>query len=158
VVCRSVIAAILWRQPCEITPVAKRVPNRYAALMDHYDCEAERTNARCANENGDVESSNGHLKDRIEQALLLRGSRNFESREEYVQFVEQLVTRANGNRQNKYSDDLAHLNRLPAEQLDTDDLMLGVKVSRSSTIRIRIKHVFRPQSADRQSRRCSHRC
>jgi hypothetical protein len=88
--------------------------------MDHYDCEAERTNARCANENGDVESSNGHLKDRIEH--------------------------------------LAHLNRLPAEQLDTDDLMLGVKVSRSSTIRIRIKHVFRPQSADRQSRRCSHRC
>jgi hypothetical protein len=115
----------------------KTLTDRYAALMSHYDCEAERTNARCANENGDVESSNRHLKDRIEQALLLRGSRNFESREEYVQFVEQLVTRANGNRQKKYRDDLAHLNRLPAEQLDTDDLMLGMKVSRSSTIRIR---------------------
>jgi len=50
--------------------------------MNYYHCEAERTNARCANENGDVESSNGHLKDRIDQALLLRGSRNFDSREE----------------------------------------------------------------------------
>ena len=38
--------------------------------MSYYNCEAERTNARCANENGDVESSNGHLKDRIDQAAL----------------------------------------------------------------------------------------
>jgi len=36
--------------------------------MSYYSCEAERTNARCANENGDVESSNGHLKERIDQA------------------------------------------------------------------------------------------
>ena len=44
---------------------------RYTALMEHYHCEAERTNTRCANENGDVESSNGHLMDRLNQALLL---------------------------------------------------------------------------------------
>ena len=49
----------------------KQLTERYADLMDHYGCEAERTNAKCANENGDVESSNGHLKDRIDQALML---------------------------------------------------------------------------------------
>jgi len=46
----------------------RELTERYAALMSYYSCEAERTNARCANENGDVESSNGHLKDRIDQA------------------------------------------------------------------------------------------
>ena len=105
--------------------------------MSYYSCEAERTNARCANENGDVESSNGHLKDRIDQALLLRGSRSFDSREEYVAFVEDLVKRANGNRRKNFLDDLAHLNRLPDERLDTDDIIKGVRVSRSSTITVR---------------------
>lgn len=38
---------------------------RYSALMQHYGCHPEKTNARCANENGDVESSNHHLKQRI---------------------------------------------------------------------------------------------
>lgn len=36
-----------------------------------------------------------HLKDRIDQPLLLRGSRDFPNHEEYVAFVEQLVTRIN---------------------------------------------------------------
>ena len=115
----------------------KELTERYAALMGYYNCEAERTNARCANENGDVESSNGHLKDRIDQALLLRGSRNFDSREEYVAFVEDLVKRANDNRRKKFLDDLAHLNRLPDQPLDTDDIVKGVRVSRSSTINVR---------------------
>ena len=114
----------------------RELTERYAALMSYYNCEAERTNARCANENGDVESSNGHLKDRIEQALLLRGSRSFDSREEYVDFVENLVKRANDNRRKNFLDDLAHLNRLPDERLDTDDIQKGVKVSSSSTIRV----------------------
>ena len=105
--------------------------------MTYYNCEAERTNARCANENGDVESSNGHLNDRIEQALLLRGSRNFDSREEYVAFVEDIVKRANDNRRKKFLDDLAHLNRLPDQPLDTDDIVKGVRVSSSSTISMR---------------------
>ena len=115
----------------------RELTERYAALMSYYSCEAERTNARCANENGDVESSNGHLKDRIEQALLLRGSRSFDSREEYVAFVEDLVKRANDNRRKNFLDDLAHLNRLPDERLDTDDIIKGVRVSRSSTINVR---------------------
>ena len=73
--------------------------------MSYYNGEAERTNPRCANENGDVEVSNGHLKDRIDQALMLRGSRNFETREAYVTFVEDLIKRANANWRKKFLDD-----------------------------------------------------
>ena len=40
---------------------------RYQALMNYYGCEPERINVRCANENGDVESSHGHFKTRIDQ-------------------------------------------------------------------------------------------
>jgi len=69
----------------------KTLTDRYASLMEYYSCQGEKTNARCANENGDVESSHGHLKDRIDQALLLRGSRDFASRDDYMQFVEELV-------------------------------------------------------------------
>jgi len=115
----------------------RELTERYAALMSYYNCDAERTNARCANENGDVESSNGHLKDRIDQALLLRGSRTFETREAYVAFVEELIKRANDNRRKKFLEDLAHLNRLPDQRLDTDDIIKGIRVSRSSTINVR---------------------
>ena len=115
----------------------KTLTDRYAALMDHYRCEAERTNARCANENGDVESSNGHLKDRIDQGLLLRGSRDFASRDEYVTFVEELIRRANANRSKRFLEEQACFNRLPAERLDTDDFLSDIRVSRSSTIQVR---------------------
>ena len=111
--------------------------NRYAALLDFYGCKGERTNARCANENGDVESQNGHLKDRIDQALLLRGSRDFASREEYVRFVEAIIVRANSHRASRFAEEKAQLRPLPTERLDTDDVVPGVSVRSSSTIQVR---------------------
>ncbi len=110
---------------------------RYAALMDHYGCTAQRTNARCANENGDVESQNGHLKDRIDQALLLRGSREFASRDEYMIFVQDIVQRANATRQQRLAEERLTLQCLPEGRLDTDDQLRGIRVSKSSTINVR---------------------
>ncbi len=60
--------------------------------MDHYGCVAQRTNARCVCEDGDDKSQNGHIKDRIDQTLLLRGSRDFVSRDEYMSFVQEIST------------------------------------------------------------------
>jgi len=116
---------------------AKLHTDRYTALMEHYRCQPERTNPRCANENGDVESQNGHLKNRIDQALLLRGSRQFAAREEYVAFVEQIIDKANANRRKRFAEEQAKLARLPDYRLDTDDRLAGIKVSRSSTIQVR---------------------
>ena len=115
----------------------KTLTDRYAALMDHYRCEAERTNARCANENGDVESSNRHIKDRIDQALLLRGSRDFTNRDEYVNFVEEIISRANTNRSERFLEERAAFGPLPEQRLDTDDFLPDIRVSRSSTIQVR---------------------
>ena len=110
---------------------------RYTALMQHYGCQAERTNARCANENGDVESSNNHLKQRLDQALLLRGSRSFDSRADYMSFVEMVVAQANTQRQNRFAHEQAALERLPNDRLDVADLLSGVRVNSSSTIQVR---------------------
>lgn len=38
-----------------------------------------------------MESSNGHLKNAIDQALLIRGSRDFPNREDYAKFVENVI-------------------------------------------------------------------
>ena len=46
-------------------------------------------------ENGDCESAHGHLKRRIRQHLLLRGSRDFASEEEYDRFLIGVLESAN---------------------------------------------------------------
>jgi len=119
----------------------KELTARYAALMDHYGTKPERINVRCANENGDVESSHGHLKNRIDQALLLRGSRDFASREDYMDFVQSLIIRGNDARQDRYAIELSHLGRLPNSKLDTDDILRGIPVGSSSTINVK-KNVY----------------
>jgi hypothetical protein len=43
----------------------------YEALRDHYGIEPTRNNRGVAHENGSIESPHGHLKQAIEDALLL---------------------------------------------------------------------------------------
>lgn len=49
---------------------------RYAGLCAHYGMAASRNNRGIAHENGAIEAAHGHLKRAVEDALLLRGSRN----------------------------------------------------------------------------------
>jgi len=51
---------------------------RYAALCSHYGMAASRNNRGVAHENGAIEAAHGHLKRALEDALLLRGSRDFD--------------------------------------------------------------------------------
>ncbi len=53
----------------------------------------EKQRGEGINQNGSVESAHGHLKQRIRQALLLRGNNDFSSLNEYRQFVTQQVLR-----------------------------------------------------------------
>ena len=55
----------------------------YEAVLAHYGVEATRTNPRSSHENGVVEQRHRRLKNALDQALILRGSRDFESEEEY---------------------------------------------------------------------------
>src|SRR5262249_27988485 len=64
---------------------------RYEALCAHYRMEPTRNNRGVAHENGSIESPHGHLKQAIEDALLLRGSRDFDDLQAYRRFVDEVV-------------------------------------------------------------------
>ncbi len=111
--------------------------SRYQDLMSHYRVDPQRINVRKANENGDIESSHGHLKTVIDQALLLRGSRDFATREEYDSFLSQVVGRRNASRSEKLQAELAVLAELPPAQVDYRTPFKGIRVSSSSTIQVK---------------------
>ena len=57
---------------------------RYEAVMAHYEVVPQAINAGKGHENGDAEQSHHRFKRAVGQALLLRGSRDFPSREAYA--------------------------------------------------------------------------
>ena len=69
----------------------KEFTARYQGLMNHYALQMEKIQPRQANENGDVESSHNHFKTAVDQALMMRGSRDFERIEAYVEFLDSIV-------------------------------------------------------------------
>lgn len=108
---------------------------RYRGLLDHYGLAGERINVRQPHENGDSESSHGHFKTAVDQALLLRGSRDFASREEYLRFLHEVVAARNAGRRERHAEELAVLGPLPAQRLDSC-LRLPVRVDTGSLIHI----------------------
>ncbi len=86
---------------------------RYQALLDHYSLTAQKIQAGKANENGDVEQSHNQFKKALDQALMLRGSRDFVSRQEYERFVGELIDQLNAGRRQRLADELAVLHSLP---------------------------------------------
>lgn len=108
----------------------------FLALVEHFDLEPRTINIACPNENGDAESSHGHLKRRIAQHLLLRGSSDFASEAEYDGFLAEILTRANATRADKVSEELKVMRELPATLLP-DYEELEVRVSSRSFIRVK---------------------
>lgn len=105
-------------------------------MAEHYGVQPQTINVGCPNENGDVESSNGHLKRRIKQHLALRGSRDFSSEGEYDQFLERVCIQANTSRSAKVSEELAVMRPLPPTRLSEYDEVYCT-VSSHSTIRVK---------------------
>jgi hypothetical protein len=92
------------------------ITKRYAAFTQHYGMAASRNNRGEAHENGAVESHNRHLKVAIGQALILRGSCDFETVGDYRRFVDELVARRNKHRGDALEIELKHLQPLPARR------------------------------------------
>ncbi len=110
---------------------------RYRDLLDYYRVDPQRINVRKAHENGDIESSHGHLKTAIDQALLLRGSRDFATREDYEVFLEELIDRRNASRSPRFEQEEEVLGELPPAKLDYRTQTRGIKVHSSSTIQVK---------------------
>ena len=87
--------------------------DNYAELLEHYGIEATLINSGESHENGVAEQAHYRLKDALDQALMLRGSRDFDSAEAYTGFVRKVVERRNRLVQGKLEQERPLLQCLP---------------------------------------------
>ena len=109
---------------------------RYTALLDHYGMTGTRNNRGESHENGSVESSHRYLKEAIEQALLLRGHRDFDDRAAYDGFVRDAVMRRNRRNAAAFRIEREQLQDLP-ERRTTDFVEEEARVTRCGTFTVR---------------------
>jgi len=89
---------------------------RFKRLLKHFGLTGRRVNIGCAHENGTIEKLHDHFRVRLEQALMLRGSRRFDSVRAYEDFIREQLRKANANRTRKLTEERRHLEALPASR------------------------------------------
>jgi len=108
----------------------------YAAVMRHFGMEPRTTAVGAKEQNGDVEAGHRALKRRLEQALLVRGTRDFGDQDEYERFVASVVRKANACRGPRVAEDIEAMRPLVVERLP-EYTEVTVPVSSTSTIRVK---------------------
>ena len=108
----------------------------YLAIMRHFGMTARTTEVGAKEQNGDVEASNGVLKRALNQALLVRGNRDFESRGAWQFFVDELMQRANRGRGRRVAEDMAAMRALNVAKLP-EFVEEDFCVSEWSTVRVK---------------------
>jgi hypothetical protein len=108
---------------------------RYKSFLNYYGLKGEAINAGKSNENGDIEQSHHRLKKALDQALILRGSRDFRSCEKYRLFIQEVLKQLNSGRRERFVRELKELRRLPEIRLN-DYKKIEMKVGPSSTLNI----------------------
>jgi len=108
----------------------------YEELIGHLGMTPRTIKVGASNQNGDVEALQGVLKRRMKQHLLLRGSSDFDSVEDYETWIQDVLEKANTVRSNRISEDLdamrpVKVSRLPEYKQEQ------VRVSTWSTIRVK---------------------
>jgi transposase len=106
---------------------------RYLGAMAHYGVEADRNTPGRAHENGSVEQAHHRFKRAVEQALLVRGRRDFADRAQYEAFLREIFAAKNKPR-TALGDDLRGMKELPPMRIE-DFRRERVLVTRFSTIR-----------------------
>jgi transcriptional regulator with XRE-family HTH domain len=109
---------------------------QYEALCDYYGMRSTRNNKGKKHENGSVESSHGHLKNRIAQELLLRGSNHFDSVAEYEKWIHKIVQSYNIRHSKNFEIEKQSLQVLP-ENKTLDYEIKSVKVTGLSILIIK---------------------
>ncbi|MDF6475956.1 IS21 family transposase, partial [Escherichia coli] len=109
---------------------------RYAALLEHYGMIGTRNNRGQGHENGSVESSHRYLKEAVDQALMLRGHRDFDDRAAYDAFLREVVMRRNRRNAAAFRIERERLVDLPLRRT-TDFVEEEARVTHCSTFTVR---------------------
>lgn len=120
-------------------PDVEDLTRRFEALVAHFGMVPTRNNRGVAHENGAIESRHGHLKTRISQALLMRGSCHFADLEAYRVFLADAVSQHNRRHADMIDAERTVLRPLPRAPAMTWDTMT-VRVTSASGFMCR--HVF----------------
>jgi hypothetical protein len=118
---------------------AADLTRRYEELCRHYEMTPTRNNAGVAHENGSIEGSHAHLKDRLKQALLLRGSADFADLDAYRRFIDERIGQTNAARRKAVDIERSHLKALPPRRTDDHEDHLVTVTSSSGFL---LKRVF----------------
>jgi len=108
---------------------------RFAAVLDHYGLRSTRIHPGRSHENGVVEQAHHRLKSALAQALVIRGSRDFEAVAAYEAFVQETVERMNHPLLGRLAEERPYLRPLPSSRVPAYTVY-EVKVRKWSTIRI----------------------
>jgi transposase InsO family protein len=109
---------------------------RYDALCAHYGMEPTRNNRGVAHENGSIESPHGHLKKVVRDALLMRGTADFDDLGSYRQFIDELISRGNARHARRIEAERPSLQALPRRRTcDYEETIVTVTSSGGFTLR-----------------------
>ena len=138
-----------WHQTDHSTAATHRIPDAkkgdhagrtfnedYLAIMRHFGMKPRTTEVGAKEQNGDVEAANGALKRALEQALLVRGSRDFETRDGWQQFIDDAMRKANRGRGQRVADEMAAMRELNVAKLP-EFVEEDCRVSEWSTVRVK---------------------
>jgi len=95
----------------------RELNRRFAAVLEHYGASSTRIEPRQSHQNGVAEKAHDILKSALEQALVIRGSRDFASVGEYMAFIGEIRGRLNAPRTALLDEERRHLRPLPTSRL-----------------------------------------
>lgn len=87
--------------------------------MRYYSLESEKTQAGHGHENGDVEQRHHRFKRAVAQELMLGGSLDFASVDQYRRFLDAIFERLNAGRRQRLAEEMAVMRELPERRIES---------------------------------------
>ena len=119
----------------ELKTGGRGLTTRYRGLVEHYGATSTRIRPGQSHENGVVEQRHYRTKHAIAEALVLRGSRDFDDADLYLAFVRDVISRRNRRIEDRLALERPALRSLPPAAVPSYTTY-PAKVRRWSTIRV----------------------
>lgn len=108
---------------------------QWQKVMKHYGVTPSKNNPGESHENGSIEKSHDLFKTAVDQQLMLRGSRDFKTTDEYRKFLFELLNQRNKTRSKELLEEIPFLKELPEDKWYSPKV-ISVKVGQSSVVQI----------------------